>query len=304
MRNKGIIHALGAYFFWGLVPIYWKFLKHVPASQLIGHRIIWSFVLLAAILSIRRKWPELRAPILDRKVLLIYFIAAVLCGFNWFIYVWGVTAGYIVECSLGYFINPLLSVLLGVIFLRERLRLFQWLSIGLAAAGVGYLTIVYGRLPWIALGLTFTFGFYGLVKKLAPLNSLNGLTLETGMLLIPGLLFLVYQDWIGKGAFLHGGMSPDLLMIGAGFITTVPLLMFASAAQRIPLTTIGVLHYITPTLQFFLGVLVYKESFSSAQAVGFGIVWTGLIIFCADSFLSRLSNRANIRAAREFEELQ
>jgi chloramphenicol-sensitive protein RarD len=300
MRNKGIVHALGAYFFWGMVPIFWKFLKHVPASQLIGHRIIWSFVLLAAILSISRKWPELRAPILDRKVLLIYFIAAVLCGFNWFIYVWGVTAGYIVECSLGYFINPLLSVLLGVIFLRERLRLFQWISIGLAAAGVGYLTLVYGRLPWIALGLTFTFGFYGLVKKLAPLNSLNGLTLETGMLFLPGLIFLVHQDWIGKGAFLHGGLSSDLLMIGAGFITTVPLLMFASAAQRIPLTTIGVLHYITPTIQFFLGVLVYKESFSSAQALGFGIVWTGLIIFCADNFLSRLNNRAT----REFDELQ
>jgi chloramphenicol-sensitive protein RarD len=300
MKNKGILHAFGAYFFWGLVPIYWKFLKHVPATQLIGHRIIWSFVLLVGIVFISRKWPEFRAPISDKKVLIIYFVAAVLCGFNWFIYVWAVTAGCIVECSLGYFINPLLSVLLGVIFLRERLRLFQWIAIGLAAAGVGYLTIIYGHLPWIALGLTFTFGLYGLVKKLAPLNSLNGLTLETGMLFLPGLIFLVYQDWIGKGAFLHGGFNTDLLMIGAGFITTVPLLLFASAAQRIPLTIMGVMHYITPTLQFFLGVLVYKEAFSSAQALGFGIVWTGLIIFCADGFFSRLNNRPS----REIEELQ
>jgi chloramphenicol-sensitive protein RarD len=300
MKNKGMLYAFGAYFFWGLVPIYWKFLKHVPASQLIGHRIIWSFVLLAAILFITRKWPELRAPIADKKILLIYFVAAVLCGLNWFIYVWAVTAGYIVECSLGYFINPLLSVLLGVFFLRERLRRFQWISIGLAAAGVGYLAVVYGRLPWIALGLAFSFGFYGLVKKLAPLNSLNGLTLETGMLFLPGLIFLVCQDWIGKGAFLHGGIGSDLLMIGAGFITTIPLLMFASATQRIPLTMIGVMHYITPTLQFLLGVLVYKESFSSAQALGFGAVWIGLIIFCTDSFLSHLNNRA----IREIEELQ
>jgi chloramphenicol-sensitive protein RarD len=287
MLNKGILHAFGAYFIWGLVPIYWKLLKHIPATQLIGHRIVWSFILLAIILFATRGWSELRGPVLDRKVILIYFVAAVLCGFNWFIYVWAVTSGFIVESSLGYFINPLLSVLLGVIFLRERLRLFQWLSIGLAAAGVIYLTLVYGRLPWIALSLAFTFGFYGLVKKLAPLNSLNGLTLETGILFLPGLIFLTYQDWIGHGAFLHGGLGSDLLMAGAGFITTIPLLMFASAAQRIPLTTVGIMHYITPTLQFLLGVLVYKEAFNATQAVGFGIVWIGLIIFCVESFLSR-----------------
>jgi chloramphenicol-sensitive protein RarD len=287
MLNKGILHAFGAYFIWGLVPIYWKLLKHIPATQLIGHRIVWSFLLLALILSVSRKWPELRGPVLDRKIILIYFVAAVLCGFNWFIYVWAVTAGYIVESSLGYFINPLLSVLLGVVFLRERLRLFQCVSIGLAAAGVVYLTLIYGRLPWIALSLAFTFGFYGLVKKLAPLNSANGLTLETGILFIPGLLFLVYQDWMGKGAFLHIGLSSDLLMVGAGFITTIPLLMFASAAQRIPLTTIGIMQYLTPTLQFLLGVLVYKEPFNARQAVGFGVVWIGLIVFCVEGLITR-----------------
>jgi len=293
MWNKGVLHAFGAYFIWGLVPIYWKLLKHIPATQLIGHRIVWSFVLLALILLIGRKWTELRTPISDRKTVCIYSVAAVLCGFNWFIYVWSVTAGYIVECSLGYFINPLFSVLLGVVFLRERLRPFQWVSIGLAAAGVAYLTIVYGRLPWIALSLAFTFGLYGLVKKKAPLNSLNGLALETGILFIPGLAFLAYVDRTDQGAFLHTGLSSDLLMIGAGFITTIPLLFFSSAAQRIPLTTIGVLHYITPTLQLLLGVLVYKEAFSATQALGFGIVWIGLIVFCVEGFLTRFGSQSS-----------
>lgn len=294
MSNKGVLHAFGAYFIWGLVPIYWKLLKHVPASQLIGHRIVWSFILLALILLIGRKWTDMRVCVSDRKTVCIYFVAAVLCGFNWFIYVWGVTAGYIVECSLGYFINPLFSVLLGVLFLRERLRPFQWVSIGLAAAGVAYLTIIYGRLPWIALSLAFTFGLYGLVKKKAPLNSLNGLALETGILFLPGLAFLLYVDRAGEAAFLHTGLGPDLLMVGAGLITTIPLLFFASAARRIPLTTIGIMHYITPTLQLLLGVLVYKEAFSANQALGFGVVWIGLIIFCAEGFFSRYSSRSAV----------
>lgn len=287
MDSKGILYAFGAYFIWGLVPIYWKLLKHVPAIQLIGHRVIWSFILLAIILLAARNFPELRKLASDRKIIRIYSVAAVLMGGNWFIYVWAVNAGYIVEASLGYFINPLLSVLLGVIFLRERLRLFQWISVGLAAAGVVYLTVAYSRPPWISLGLAFTFGFYGLFKKIAPLGALKGLTLETGILFVPALCFLAYQDWLGQGAFLHTGPVSDLLMAGAGLITTIPLLMFASAARRIPLTMIGIMHYITPTCQFLLGVLVYGEAFSSTQALGFGIIWAALIIFGVESFMSR-----------------
>ena len=151
--------------------------------------------------------------------------------------------------------------------------------------GVVYLTLIYGRLPWIALSLAVTFGFYGLAKKLAPLKSATGLTLETGILFIPGFLFLAYQDWIGRGAFLHHGFESDLRMAGAGFITTIPLLLFASAAQRTPLTTIGIMQYITPTLQFLLGVLIYREAFSFSQAIGFGAVWIGLIVFCVESFI-------------------
>jgi chloramphenicol-sensitive protein RarD len=287
MENKGILYAFGAYFIWGLFPIYWKLLKHVPAMQLIGHRIAWSFILLALILAVTRKWRELLTLSADRKVIRIYFIAAVLVGFNWFIYVWSVNAGYIVEASLGYFINPLLTVLLGVIFLRERLRLYQWISVSCAIAGVICLAVTYGRLPWIALGLAFTFGFYSLVKKIATLNPVNGLTLETGILFIPALIFLIFQDYLGQGAFLHRGIVLDLLMAGAGLVTTVPLLMFAAAARRIQLSTMGIMHYITPTCQFLLGVFVYKEAFSATQALGYAIVWIGLIIFAVEGILAR-----------------
>jgi chloramphenicol-sensitive protein RarD len=283
MDKKGIAYAIGAYFLWGLVPIYWKLIKHVPALQLLGHRITWSFVLLMAALLAYRKWPQLRILISDRKALRIYPVAAILVGLNWFIYVWSVNAGFIVEASLGYFINPLLSVLLGVLFLRERLRPFQWISVGLAAAGVAYLTLTYGRLPWIALSLAFTFGLYGLVKKISPFGPLEGLTLETGILFVPALLFLIYQDALGHGAFLHTGVRSDILMAGAGFITTIPLLLFASAAQRIPLTIIGIIHYITPTCQLLIGVLVFGEAFGVVRALGFGIVWVGLILFIMES---------------------
>jgi chloramphenicol-sensitive protein RarD len=282
--KEGMLYAFGAYFIWGLTPIYWKLIRHVPAIQLIGHRIAWSFVLLAVVLLATRQWSELRALASERKILRIYFVAAVLVGANWFIYVWSVNAGYIVEASLGYFINPLLSVLLGVIFLQEHLRPFQWIAVALAACGVIYLTVTYGRLPWIALSLAFTFGFYGLVKKLAPLSSLQGLTLETGILFLPAVVFLSYQEKLGEGAFLHTGIRADLLMAGAGLVTTIPLLMFVSAARRISLTMIGIMHYITPTCQFLLGVLVYREVFDSSRALGFGIVWIALVIFAVEGY--------------------
>lgn len=181
--------------------------------------------------------------------------------------------------------NPLLSVLLGMIFLRERLRPLQWIPVVLVTAGVTYLTIVYGRLPWIALTLASTFGFYGLVKKLAPLNSLYGLTLETGVLLLPALLYLFLQESHSRGAFIQSGLRTGLLLAGAGLVTTWPLLMFPSAARRIPLTMMGLLQYISPTLQFLLGVLVYRESFVRAQSIGFGIVWLSLLVFWIENYL-------------------
>ncbi len=247
---------------WGLFPLYWKWLQHVPALQLICHRILWSCLILAGVILCMRQTRAFREAALTPSVVGIYTAAALLVGINWLVYVWAVNNGFIVESSLGYFINPLLSILLGVIFLRERLRSWQWLPIGLTALGVLYLTFSYGRLPWIALTLAFTFGLYGLVKKTAPLGSLYGLALETGLLFLPALLYLVYADSIGQGAFLHTGARSDLLMMGAGLITTVPLLMFASAVQRIPLFLVGILQFITPTLQFLIGVLIYQEPFT------------------------------------------
>ena len=283
--NKGILYGIGAYALWGFFPIYWKLLHHVPALQVIGHRIVWSLILLVIVLLINGQWQDFRVNAIAPRTLRIYTIAGVLLAVNWLVYVWGVNAGFIVETSLGYFINPLLSVLLGVIVLRERLRPAQWIPIGVAAVGVIYLTVVYGSLPWIALTLAFTFGFYGLVKKIAPLSSLYGLTVETGVLLLPAIAYLVFSEINGTGAFLHTGLTSDLLMVGAGFVTTIPLLMFASAAKQIPLSFIGVLQYIAPTLQFLIGVFIYKEPFDQSHLIGFSLVWVALIIFWVENLI-------------------
>jgi chloramphenicol-sensitive protein RarD len=285
--NKGILSGIGAYALWGFFPIYWKYLHDVPALQVIGHRIGWSFILLILIILASQQWREFRAAVLQPRVIGIYSIAAILLSVNWLVYVWGVNAGFIVETSLGYFINPLLSVLLGVIFLRERLRPSQWIPVSIAALGVIYLTVIYGRPPWIALSLAFSFGFYGLVKKLAPLGSLHGLTLETGMVFPAALIYLLIVEVNGSGAFLHQSTLIDAFLIGAGVVTTIPLLMFASAARQIPLTVVGLLQYIAPTLQFLIGVFVYKEPFDQSHLIGFGIVWLALVIFWVENYLSR-----------------
>jgi chloramphenicol-sensitive protein RarD len=296
--KKGILYGIGAYVAWGFFPIYWKLLHHVPAIQLIGHRIIWSCLLLLVVIVITKQWDEFRKTV-NSKVLRIYTIAAILIGVNWLVYVWAVNANFIVETSLGYFINPLLSVLMGVIFLKERLRLAQWIPVVLAAIGVTYLTFLYGRLPYIALTLAFSFGLYGLVKKLSPLGSLYGLTIETAILFIPALVYLIVVEVNSTAAFLHTGFVSDLLMIGAGLVTTVPLLMFASAAKSIPLWVVGLLQYIAPTIQFLLGVFLYKEPFSQHQLIGFGIVWAALIVFVVENYLA---NRVTVEPIPEMGE--
>jgi chloramphenicol-sensitive protein RarD len=297
--NKGILNGLGAYALWGLFPIYWKLLHQVPALQVIGHRIAWSFVLLIVVILLTKQWKEFRSTALTPKTLGIYSIAAVLLSLNWLVYVWGVNAGFIIETSLGYFINPLLSVLLGVVFLRERLRPSQWIPVGLAAAGVIYLTVAYGRLPWIALSLAFSFGIYGLVKKVAPLGSLYGLTLETAIVFPIALIYLLVVDFTGTGAFLHQGALTDILLIGTGVVTSIPLLLFASAARQIPLTVIGILQYIAPTLQFLIGVFLYHEAFDRSRLMGFGLVWLALIIFWLENYFA---NRVPVQPIPELGE--
>jgi chloramphenicol-sensitive protein RarD len=294
--KKGVWLAIGAYTIWGLFPIYWRWLETVPAVQLVAHRIVWSFVLLAIVLTVLRQWRAFRLEAVHWHMIRIYFVAGLLLSVNWGTYVWAVNAGYIVETSLGYFINPLLSVLLGVIILHERLRRLQWVAVGLAAAGVIYLTLVYGAPPWIALTLAFSFGLYGLVKKLAPLGALHGLTLETALLFVPMLFYLLFAETNGQSAFLHTDGVSTLLIVGAGVVTVVPLLMFATAVRLIPLSLIGILQYIAPTLQFLIGVLIYGEAFTRTQFVGFGLVWAAVILFTTENFWAR--RQASLRLAK------
>ncbi len=287
MDRKGVLYAIVAYLMWGFFPIYWKQLETIDALQLIGHRFGWSFILLLLFVILTRQWKNFRSLAFNKKTIRIYLIAAVLISVNWFTYVWAVNHNFVVETSLGYYINPLFSVLLGVIFFRERLRFVQWIPIGLAAIGVIYLTLTYGSLPWIALTLAFSFGLYGLIKKTAPLNSLYGLTLETGLMFLPAVAYLIFCETTGQGAFLHSGSLKDGMMVGAGLVTIVPLLLFSSALPRVPLSTIGILQYINPTMQFLLGVLVYKEPFTHNDLIGFGLVWAGLILFWAEGLYAR-----------------
>lgn len=287
--SRGFWYGLGAYAIWGLFPIYWTLIEFVPADQIIAHRIVWSFLLLVLV----RRLPIARRERINltRGVIGLYAAAAVLIAVNWFLYVWAVTHHFIVETSLGYFITPLVNVLLGVVFLRERLRTFQWVAIALAATGVGYLAIVYGDVPWIAIGLATTFGTYGLVKKKAPLGSVAGLTLETGLLFVPALVFLSVVEMRGTGAFLRLDPATMALVAAAGPITTLPLVLFAAAVQRIPLSAIGILQFIAPTIQFLLGTLVYHEPFSHQQLVGFAFVWSAVIVFAAEGILTRAQSR-------------
>lgn len=297
--NKGIWHGLAAYAMWGLFPIYWKLLHTVPALEVIGHRIGWSFILLIVVIFLGRQWKQFRSAVMNPKVIGIYAIAGVLLSINWLIYVWGVNSGFIVETSLGYFINPLISVLLGVLFLGERLRTMQWVPVGLATAGVLYLTLTYGRPPWIALSLAVSFGIYGLVKKIAPLGSLYGLTLETALVFPFALLYLGFVQFQGTGVFLQQGLITDLLLIGTGVVTSIPLLMFASAARQIPLTMVGVLQYIAPSLQFLIGVFLYHEPFDQSRLIGFSLVWVALIIFWVENYLA---NRLPVQPIPEMGE--
>ena len=282
---SGFWSGVAAYTIWGLVPIYWKLLQHVPAIQVLGHRIVWSLAFLLILLTARRGVRSAFAS--SPRVIGLYAIAAALIAANWFLYIFAVNAGFIVETSLGYYITPLVNVLFGVVFFHERMRPAQWIAVALATVGVIQLTWAYGALPWIAFGLAASFGTYGLAKKKAPLGPLEGLTLETALLSPLAIVYLVILYRSGDGAFLHTGASSDALMIGGGLVTTVPLLLFAAAVRSVPLSVIGILQYIGPTLQFLLGVFAYGEPFSRAQLVGFSIVWTALAVYAVDSLRAR-----------------
>ena len=281
--NKGMLYAIAAYGFWGLFPLYWKTLQHVPALEILSHRMAWSLLFVLVLLLVRRQWGWVKTAAAQPKTLLLFTASAALLSLNWFVYIWGVNAGHIVETSLGYFINPLVSVLMGVFFLGEKLRRGQWVAIGLAALGVLYLTLRYGSLPWIALTLATSFALYGLIRKTAPLGSLEGLSLETALMFLPALGYLVYLEAAGTAAFGHVDTLTTVLLGFAGVATAVPLLLFAAGARLIKLATIGILQYIAPTLQFLIGVLVYHEPFTLDRLVGFSLIWLALLVYSAEN---------------------
>ena len=285
--NRGVLAGIAAYLIWGFLPIYLKALQVVPSFQIMLHRLVWSCLFVLLLIVLRKEWPKFRASIASRRVLMFYSLTAVLLASNWLIYIYGVNSGQVIETSLGYFINPLLNVALGVVILRERLRPMQWLPIGLAAAGVLYLTLQVGSLPWIALALAFTFAMYGLIKKIAPLGSLHGQTLETGILFIPAVIYLFFAESQGFGAFGHVGQSVNILLAFVGVITALPLLLFGFAARTIPLSLLGILQYIAPTFQFLLGIYLYQEPFSTTLLVGFAFIWLALLIFTLEGLYTR-----------------
>ncbi len=282
--KRGAWSAAAAYIMWGTFPIYFKILKAVPPLQMLTHRIDWSLVLLVGLVLARREWREFRQTARGGRTLGIYFLAAVMLAVNWGVYIAAVNSGHVVEASLGYFINPLINILLGATVLREHLRPAQWAAIGLAAAGVIYLTVTTGGVPWIGLVLAFSFGLYGLIKRLAPLGPLHSLTLESAFLFLPAVAFLIFSEVNGTGAFGHLGTGIDLLLVLAGPVTVAPLLLFSVAARSIPFTLLGVLQYIAPTAQFFLGVLAFGEPFSLERGIGFGLIWVGLLIYTVEGF--------------------
>jgi len=281
-ERRGVLFGAGAYLLWGLFPLYWPQLKPAGAAEILAHRFVWSFVFVVIVVAVGRNITRVRAVITDRSRLGPLVLAAVLITVNWYVYIYGVNSGHVVETSLGYFVNPLVTVLLGVVVLRERLRALQWVAVAVAAIAVAVLAIDYGRPPWIALTLAFSFGAYGLLKKQIAVAAVDGLVVESGVLLLPAIAFLITLEVSGSAAFGHAGPLNVVLLVGAGVVTAVPLLLFASSARRVPLVTLGLLQYLAPTLQFLIGVLVLDEDMPAVRWAGFGLVWVALVLFTTD----------------------
>ncbi|MFJ3048494.1 EamA family transporter RarD [Herbaspirillum chlorophenolicum] len=277
-----MLYAISSFLLWGLFPLYFKMLKEIPSFDIVIHRLFWSFIFLTGVLVWRRQWAWLKQAAQQPRVLLGFLFSALLLSGNWTLYVWAVNAGRIVDTSLGYFMSPLVSVLLGYLILKERMRPLQWLAVVLALGAVLWLTIANGSLPWIGLIIAATFGLYGLLRKTAQLGALEGLSLETLMLLPLVLAILGIDTWRGSNSFLNASLGAQALLVLSGPVTAVPLLLFARAARRIPLSLLGLLQYISPTIQLLTGVLIYDEPFAGDRAIGFSVIWLALAVYSAE----------------------
>ena len=282
--RTGAFAAATAFFIWGTVPLYWKQMQGVPAVELIAHRSVWSLAFLLVVLAAQRNLASLRPGLTSARALGLNFLAGVLLTLNWGIYVWAVNAGHVIETSLGYFLVPLLNVAVGALVLHEKLRRAQWVAIACAACGVGLLLFRAGHFPWIALSLAGTWTAYGLLKKKSALGPLAGLTVETILLFPFAAGLLLWQAAHGAGALGHVDTRTQAFVLSAGVVTAIPLVLFAFGAQRIRLTTLGLLQYIAPSVQFLIGLFIYHEAFDNARFQAFGLIWLGLIIYTADTF--------------------
>jgi len=296
--NPGLLAAIGAFVIWGLFPLYWHQLRDVPSLQIIAHRVVWCALLVCGYLTIFRGRGWLQAALARPRVPLMLAISSLLVSLNWGLYIWAINNGHVVESSLGYFINPLINVLLGVLLLHERLNRVQWTAVGFAAAGVAYITLQIGALPWIALTLALSFGSYGLIRKVAAVESIPGLGVESAYLVLPALGYLLWSEHIGTGRFGHVALRDDALLMFGGAITAIPLIWFAYGARRIPYSLVGIIQYIGPTLQLLTAVLVFKEPFTQVQAVGFSLIWLALVLYAGDG-LYRARRPVALAAAAE-----
>jgi len=281
----GVIYAGAAFLIWGLAAVYWKELKSVPPLEIIAHRVAWSFFFLLPLIVLQRQWAEFVVILKNLRMVLILLTSAILVAANWLIYVWAVNNNHLLQASLGYYINPLVNVVLGMVFLKERLRPPQVIAVLLAAAGVLYLTVQYGRFPWIAISLAMSFGLYGLIRKMAPVSSLVGLAVETLLLSLPAIGYLFYLDFQGTGSIFRVSFNLDLLLIGCAPLTAIPLLFFTAGAKRLYLSTVGLMQYIGPSGMFLLAVFYYHEPFSTAQVWTFVMIWSALAIYSTDSVI-------------------
>ena len=295
----GLLFGIGAYGIWGFFPLYFPLLEPASAVEILCERFVFSLLFMAIVLTLTRSWSRLRPVLRDGRSVLLLSLAAVLIGVNWGVYIWAVNDGNVVEASLGYFINPLVLVLIGVVFLGERLRTLQWVAVGLATMAVLVLTVGLGRLPWIALVLAFSFAGYGTIKKLVGADPLASLTIETAVASPFALAWLAHLQVTGSLVLGHTTTRTSVLLLGTGVITAIPLLLFGAAANRIPLTMMGLLQYLTPIIQFAIGVVVLGETMPPARWVGFVIVWAALVVFSYDGLRQGGRNRTARRAAAD-----
>lgn len=280
--GRGALSAFAGYAFWGLVPLYWKQLQEIDAHELIAHRVVWSLVLVAAVVLSRRGLGEIVRALSTPRGFGLNLLSSLLLTINWLVYVWAVNAGHVLECSLGYFLVPLINVVLGRLVFHEGLRPVQIAAIVCAVAGVTLLVVQVGRVPWVALSLAGSFGVYGLLRKQSPLGALNGLAVETTLLAPVAVGLLLWRHQAGTGALGHVDLARTLLVLSAGVVTAIPLLLFAYGAKRLRFTTLGLLQYTAPTVQFFIGWLAYDEALTPARAWAFACIWTGLACYTAD----------------------